>query len=84
MSKTRTGPLPENLRADVMALAQSLGAEAAGHRLGIGRDTVARAAAGLPVRPSVAQLIAAKLEAIGLGEAARDTITPEAARALAG
>jgi hypothetical protein len=57
----RTGPLSEEQRAAVMALAQERGATEAANILGIGKDTVARAAAGLAIRPSVAHVIAAKL-----------------------
>lgn len=50
----RTGPLAEPLQARVRRLVLEIGDIEAGRLLGCARTTIARAAAGLPIRPSVA------------------------------
>lgn len=50
----KTAPLPEPLAARVKKLALEIGDIEAGRLLGCARTTVIRAAAGFPVRPSVA------------------------------
>src|SRR5438105_4639477 len=59
-----TAPLAEPLRRRLAALARQHGDVGAAAILGIGRATVARAAAGLAVRPSVAIAIAHSLAAV--------------------
>ncbi len=60
MTQKLTAPLPEALRRQVAKLAREMGDVRAAAHLGVGRHTVTRAAAGLPVRPSVAFLLATK------------------------
>lgn len=57
----KTAPISKALQVQVRRLARELGDARAAEVLGIGRQTVTRAAAGLDVRPSVAALIEVRL-----------------------
>jgi hypothetical protein len=58
---SRTKPLDDASRASVTALVRTYGDAKTAEMLRIGRPTVARAAAGFAIRPSVAQAITSRL-----------------------
>lgn len=56
--------LPEHLRAPLRTLALNLGEIRAAEAVGIGRSTLLRVVAGLPVRRGTAALVAQRLAAL--------------------